>query len=455
MIWRQIQWRLTFWNTLLMAIVVAIFAGGVYITMSSTTWGQVSAIIDQTAGNAVTEWQTRGYLTFPTNRSVLAIQIADRSGQVLTQVGDLPVDQSVPPPGRSLHRVRTAHESVAMRTVQTGTALTTVAMDVTHETDRLEDLSHILVLSTLAAVLLSGAIGLVMARLALRPIDRMSAAARRIALVPGSGRLERLPLQPPKDELYRLGETFNAMLDRIERSFERQTRFVADASHELRTPLTVLQSYARLLSRWGRNDPAVLGEALGAMNREAERMGHLLEDLLLLARGDAGLKLERQPVSMVELLHDLGRDLSVAADSLGGRRTESPGTVQVQVRAPETAARVEGDPRYLRQLLLALADNAIQYTPAGGQVTLSLEQQEQQVLIHIADTGIGIPPEEQGHIFDRFQRVDKHRARATGGSGLGLSIATWLAHVHGGSITCQSRPGEGSTFTVVLPAIHD
>jgi len=176
------------------------------------------------------------------------------------------------------------------------------------------------------------------------------------------------------------------------------------------------------------------------MEAEAERMSRLVSDLLWLAQADAGVQLQLKPVELDTLLLDVYRQALVMA---GGR-------VQVQL-GHEDQAIVAGDADRLRQALLNLVDNAVKYTPAGGRVTLSLHREPEWVRITVADTGIGIAPEDLPHIFERFYRVDKARSRALGGTGLGLSIVQWIAQAHGGQVTVESRPGVGSEFTLWLP----
>lgn len=168
-------------------------------------------------------------------------------------------------------------------------------------------------------------------------------------------------------------------------------------------------------------------------------MARLINDLLLLAQADAGVQIQRELVEVDNLLLDVCRQSQSLADG-----------VDFQFTAQDRGV-VAGDPDRLRQLVLNLVDNAIKYTPEGGQVTLGLAQEKGWVRIDIADTGVGIPPEELPHIFERFYRVDKARSRQGGGTGLGLSIARWIADAHGGHIDVESEVGEGTTFTVWLP----
>jgi signal transduction histidine kinase len=297
-----------------------------------------------------------------------------------------------------------------------------------------------LLVGSLVALLLAAVGGNILARAALRPIKAITETAQQIT---GTEDLsQRIPVAMPSDELGQLTETINDMLGRLEEAFDAQQRLVGDVSHELRTPLTTIQGNLDLLRRGAADDPAMRTDALRAIGDETARMRRLVADLLLLAQADAGLKLHLQPVELDTLLLDVYRQAQVMARDSG---------VAVRLGA-EDQAIVQGDADRLRQLLLNLADNAIKYTPTGGEVTLTLHRNNGWVEIEVEDTGVGIAPEDLPHIFDRFYRADRSRARP-GGSGLGLSIAQWIAQAHEGRLTAASEPGRGSTFTLLLPEI--
>jgi signal transduction histidine kinase len=194
----------------------------------------------------------------------------------------------------------------------------------------------------------------------------------------------------------------------------------------------------------------LMQETLNEVESETTRMGNMISDLLLLAQADSGaLQIQLKPVEMDTLLLDIYRQARRMAEQRRG-----PRTLEIRLGA-EDQAMVCGDQERLRQLLLNLTDNAIKYTPDGGVITLGLEKQNGWVKISVNDTGIGIAAEDQAHIFDRFYRADKARSRELGGSGLGLSIAQWIAYAHHGRITVQSEPQKGSTFTLWLPALDE
>ncbi|MBC7223793.1 MAG: HAMP domain-containing protein [Anaerolineae bacterium] len=300
----------------------------------------------------------------------------------------------------------------------------------------LQRLLTILVGGSLLAVAISMLLGIWLARTALEPIDEITRAALRISRAEDLH--QRLPAPAVQDEVGRLTDTFNEMLGRLEDLFATQKRLVADVSHELRTPLTTIRGNIDLLRRGAAEDPEAREEALMAMEAETVRMSRMVSDLLLLARADAGLPLERKPVELDTLFLEVYRQALLISDG-----------VEVHI-GHEDQAVVLGDADRLRQALVNLVDNAIKYTPRGGEVWLSLYRDQEWVRLEVRDTGIGIAPEDLPHIFERFYRADRARS-SSGGTGLGLSIADWIARAHGGQITVRSKVGEGSTFTLWLP----
>ena len=273
---------------------------------------------------------------------------------------------------------------------------------------------------------------------ALGPIDRITRTAQRIG---GQDLSERLHLSPSSDEVGRLAATFDQMLDRLQGAFQRERQFTADASHELRTPLAMLAGHAELALERTRR-PAEYRQALHDIVDDAARLRQLLSELLMLARAEGGREdIPQEPVA----LNELALDVVEAMTPLAEAHNVTLGLGEVQ------AATILGDQTRLNQLLINLVDNAIKYTPAGGHIQVAVPGGGGWTRLTVADTGLGIPAEHLPHVFERFYRVDAARARAEGGSGLGLSIADWIARAHGGRIEVASTVGVGTTFTVWLP----
>ena len=278
-----------------------------------------------------------------------------------------------------------------------------------------------------------------LSRRALSPVDSLVRTAREVSGTNLSSRVQKLETG---DELQRLSDTLNEMLDRIESAFQRITQFTADASHELRTPVSLIRTEAELALRRSRGE-AEYKESLRHNLLEAERTTVLIEQLLSMARADSGREtLNLQPV-------DLRQTLRSVVD--GWQQVATIRNLQFSTSLDEQSSYVMGDETLLRRLTDILLDNAFKYTPSPGEVHLSLEQKAENAVLTVRDSGVGIAEEDQTKIFERFYRVDKARSRAQGGTGLGLAIAQWIVTQHRGSIAVESRPGEGSTFRVELP----
>jgi heavy metal sensor kinase len=298
--------------------------------------------------------------------------------------------------------------------------------------------SYLLMFAPLLLLVAAGG-GYWLSRRALSPVDALVRTAREVSGTNLSSRLQKLETG---DELQRLSDTLNEMLDRIEAAFQRITQFTADASHELRTPVSLIRTEAELALRRSRGE-AEYKESLRHILLEAERTTALIEQLLSMARADSGREtLHLEPV-------DLRQTLRGVVD--GWQQVATIRNLQFSASLDAPDFSVMGDETLLRRLADILLDNAFKYTPSPGSVHLSLEPQGENALIRVQDSGVGIPEEEQGKIFERFYRVDKARSRAQGGAGLGLAIAHWIVTQHGGSIQVESRPGQGSTFRVELP----
>ena len=299
--------------------------------------------------------------------------------------------------------------------------------------------------------------GWLLAGRALAPVNRITSTADAIARQGDAQESlsTRLLVNNTGDELARLAITFNAMLERIERAFRAQRRFVADASHELRTPLTAIRGNVDVLERSARNggapDPEMLRESLGDMKRESARMARLIDDLLLLARTDAeglGHMVNPEPVSLEVVAREAFRTAEAVAQ---GQR------LHLTIRQP---LLIYGDGDRLVQVMIILLDNAMRHTPAGGTVDLVIDAAETDdgrqtsARIQVIDSGEGIPAEHLPNLFERFYRIEGSRSRLAGGSGLGLAIALAIVRGHNGWIDVESDEGEGTHVTVWLPILE-
>jgi two-component system, OmpR family, sensor kinase len=334
-----------------------------------------------------------------------------------------------------------SHLRVITRPLKTEDGYTVAHMQAAMSLDTVDEASQqlkkIMILGSGIALFVSVILGDWLARRALRPIANITRTADHIIVAEDLN--SRIPYDGPMDEIGSLITTLNQMISRLEASFNTQQRFVGDVSHELRTPLTAIQSHVDLIERYGLTGKD--DKSLKFVKSEVRRMSRLVGDLLTLAQADMGqLPVIETEVQLDTLLLDLYSQAKILSQD------------KVKIALGDfDQILVRGDEDRLQQLLLNLVTNALKFTPEGGTIKLSLRQTPTHAEIEVKDTGIGIPPDDLPHIFDRFYRVDKARARAMGGAGLGLSIAKWIADIHQGDLRVESVVGEGTTFTLALP----
>ena len=273
----------------------------------------------------------------------------------------------------------------------------------------------------------------------IQPVYTMNNAIKEINV---SNLDTRLDISGSQDELKDLALTVNNMFNRIQDSYEKQKQFVSDASHELRTPIAVIQGYANLLSRWGKDDKDVLEESIIAIKDESDNMKDLVEKLLFLARADKHTqKIDKKEFNLSSLIENICKETKL----IDSNHTISSNTEENLV--------IFADPKLIKQAIRILVDNSIKYTPETGYINISAFSDKDEIIIRVSDTGMGIPSKDIPHIFNRFYRVDESRSKQDekGGTGLGLSIAKWIIDTHKGTISVESTLGEGSTFTAILP----
>ena len=286
-------------------------------------------------------------------------------------------------------------------------------------------------------VTISGGFGAYwIAGIALRPVKNISEAA---SLIDVDTLSTRLKVDGVQDELKNLADTFNAMLDRLEQAFEQQSRFIADAAHELRTPLASLRTNLEVARRNPQTTLHDYRNLFFAVERAVIRLESLVAALLILATEKQALIL--QEVALLPLIEEVLSSLQSVCE-----KYEVTPSLKVQ-----TSTSIYGDEHLLALVLRNLIENAIRYNRLGGAVTLCIDETSTHVVLRIADTGVGIPPEAQEHIFERFYRVDHSSSRHKGGAGLGLSIVRHILDLHNGSITLEKSSATGSTFLVTLP----
>jgi len=273
----------------------------------------------------------------------------------------------------------------------------------------------------------------------LKPVAEITSTAQDIAH--GANLSRRIPIPEVQDEIGNLARTFNEMMNRLEKSFNQVRQFSSDASHELRTPLTVLKGQSELVLSKPRSK-AEYQEVLSSNLEEINYMSSVLEDLLILSKGDEGkVSLEKEPVELGSIVEEVSRQGEIFAD-------EKEVKIILAYLEPVT---ILGDAHRLKQMVWILLHNAVKFTPSGGEIKITLQDLDDTVYFTIRDNGIGIPEQDLPKIFDRFYRVDKARSRMDGGSGLGLSICKHIVDRHHGTVDVESKLGEGTKFKIRFP----
>jgi heavy metal sensor kinase len=465
----SVRTRLTLWYIGVLALVLVLFSLGVYVSLARNLYAaldyDLTKAVDGTAVSLVretaeskTEAKAAADALDEHIAPDQAAAIFDANGSLIaenTALGEVHAGL----PGASLLvgqlRLETIADAgtrggrrVAVKRIAAASPsksfLIVISQPLDEVIDGLRTIRLILFVSIAGALILAGLGGWFLARRSLAPVVQMTERARRM----GAQNLEqRLPIANPNDELGLLAATFNELLGRLDESLSQQRRFMADASHELRTPLSVMQTATGVTLEQAHRSESEYRDALKVIDEQARRLTRIVADMFTLARADAARRaIDVNNFSLDELVWECAR----AAEILGTRNE-----VMIKVGSL-SAGTFKGDEGLLRQMILNLLDNAIKHTPAGGEVQVSLESNESQHQVIVADSGAGIPPEAQAHIFERFYRVDKSRSRAeasefAGGAGLGLSIAKWIAESHGGRVELKSSDSTGSIFVASFP----
>jgi len=442
---KSIRTRLTLWYLTVMVILLLMFSSVAYIMLDHNLYQN----LDNALRAKSTQLNAPSVIIPQSDEILLSFNY---NGTLNQEIGTITVDtsklsglvkQALSGQNSYLTTVTTANQGIRLYATSflnlfnDQTVVVVVGRLTTEITDVLHTFMYIIIFAMIGVIFLAGLGGLFLADRVLRPVERITKTAQKIE---GSDLSQRIDVKTD-DELGRLAVTLNEMIGRLEESFSRQRQFTADASHELRTPLAIMQAEATLaLSK--ERAPDDYRKALETISQESDYMSSVIGKLLFLARSDAGKEqLNFEDVDLKELIIGLAANIEAFAQDKGIKFTVDT----------KDDVNVSGDKVKLRQLFTNILENAVRYTPADGKISISLLEKESNAVVSISDTGIGIPPEHLPHIFERFYRVDKARARADGGVGLGLAIAKIIAESHKGKIQVESEVGKGTTFIVSIP----
>ncbi len=467
----SVRFRLTLWYVGLLCVILIAFSAGLYALLAQSAYGnldrELAASIDilerslrheiqEHNGNPAGEQQFAGVVrtvyrdAFPG----IALAVYEGSREVAAKPGPFGLVPEAPKAASTNLRFADYQEDgepwrraiLAVSIPMEGDYEFVACASTEGVESGLVNLRRILFFSVPLALLFAAVGGFLLAKRSLAPVVVMSDTAAQISSKDLS---QRIPVQNAKDELGRLASTFNQLLGRLETSFSQQRQFMADSSHELRTPIYVAHTAAQVILDRQERPEQEYREALAAIDEQLVRINRIVEDMLVLARADAGV----YPIE----IEDFYLDETIAECLRAARLLGQQAGVSVTAgKLDELPCR--GDEGMIRQLVMILLDNAVKYTPTGGKVNLEVKairhDAKPAYQIDVSDTGPGIPAEAQPHVFERFFRADQSRTRRSerrgSGAGLGLAIAQWIAGVHGGMIEIAQTSPSGTVFRVVI-----
>jgi heavy metal sensor kinase len=453
---RTVRWRLTFWYTLVLFLSFLV-SGAIadHLLMKSLLAQTDQELLDALSmvAGAIDRLKSEGIQPTPDSTeeeinevglpSRIILQIIFTDGSVLHfNTRSLPKELTASDVNRSdsPDTIHVGSREWRVCRGERGGFTILLMLDLAPIDAQVQVLRRNLLIALPLILLFAAGSGYFLAGRALRPVIQIATQARHIE---AHALEQRLEVASPHDEFGQLAKVLNDLFSRLENAFRQQRQFLSDAAHELRTPAAILLSQADVALEKPRTADEN-ADTLRAMRVETERLGTLVDDLLLMARAEASqLPLEREPVDLVETIDESCREMRPLAQR---KNLELRWTVGEEVN-------VGGDARLLRRAVVNLLANAIRYTPAGGVISIAVRCAGNIVSVEVRDTGMGVPEKDLPRIFDRFYRGKAGPASFQEGAGLGLAIVRMIAELHGGGITAHSRPGEGSTFTLTLPCL--
>ncbi len=458
-----IKWKLTLWYGGILALILVVFSSGVYVYFRNSLQKSIDTkikSIGEVLSSSITETHNTSvfgnferYLENVLGRKPKGklIQIMDRSGRIGAKMSDIETEV-LPTSFSTLERAlkgeivyetmegirpRLRMITIPITESQKITSIVQVGTSLEDFDETMKKLLIIMLISIPTSISATIAVGYFMAKKALKPVDQIRKAAVKIS---SSNLDERIDVSGRRDELGRLAETFNAMINRLKDAFQRINQFSIDVSHELKTPLTILKGETEVALRKERGNEDYK-KLLMSHLEEVDRMTRIIDDLLLLSKADTKeITMNIEDISLRDLIVDVCMDMKMFADNKG---------TELHVKELEDV-RIKGDELKLRRMLWNIVENGIKYTQNGGKVEVSSYVNDGYAWIDVKDNGVGISQNDIQYIFDRFYRADRSRRRESG-SGLGLSISKWIAEAHKGSIDVKSQPAEGSLFSIKLP----
>lgn len=441
----KISLKLTLMYALMFSLVLLILNASILYGVKFYLYSQADNLIEDVSATLLTGISARNYKADVSAEPSISAGIFQKDGKLLDASGNFshPAEISAPY-GKITHleqgEQHLEYVNIEASTKDYGTVYVQVVKDMRSEYAFMDILFVFMAAADFVGIIASLIIGYIVSKRMLKPIDEITKAAENISI---NNLKERIDATGPDDELKRLGDTFNKMIDRLQDSFGRQAQFVSDASHELRTPIAVIKGYADLLDRWGKDDPEALEKSIYGIKLEAAGMADLVEKLLFLAKGDtANINVEKKEFRLSGLIDEVVRE----------SRLIDPGHEITSGRNDDAA--IFADYSLIKQMIRIFVDNSIKFAPVNSRIDISSSIRGDKVEITVSDEGVGIPEADIGKIFDRFYTADKSRSKGLSGTGLGLSIAKRIADIHGGEIKVESGEGKFTRISVSLNTIR-
>jgi signal transduction histidine kinase len=448
----KISWKITILYAFMFMMLLFLVNLSIYFFLSSFIDDNIQKSINNTTelvlsqfsgiGDPVNFFDTDILQQISRSEENIFFRVLDNDGKVNAQSKYLE-DMNIPI-SAEIEEFRSGSKIMAVKTIPINKFVFSrgylqVVRDITFEKNFLDFLIIVLTIAAGIGALISVFLGYFTTKKMLSPINKITETAREIS---SSDLGRRLEVSGPDDEIKKLALTFNSMLDRLEKSFKSQKHFVSDASHELRTPISVIKGYVDLLDRWGKEKEDVRDEAIYAIKKETENMKQLMENLLLLARGDdSELKKEEELFDFNILIREIVKEFKLMETDIDLKIEDN------------SEIKFYGDKNLFKQLFRIFLDNAVKFTPKKGEIKIKFDKMDNdKFYFSIEDDGPGISKEDLPFIFDRFYQADKSRTRKNKkGSGLGLAIAKQIIESYDGNINIESKEEEGTKFIIVLP----
>jgi two-component system sensor histidine kinase ArlS len=452
------QTKLILSGSIAIFLTFTIFSLLEYNSVSNSMLKREELVVNRTLADITTYYKNQDKLTVDDikasnqfikkiNDKDQLIRIYDHNGKILVsnKNGLFPVLEPSPVTRQKIERVTTEDNEAIVAKYPLKLDNFRGTIEIVRELNSYQKMmEHLFVVMSIfgaGAIVFSALCGYFLAKQLLKPVRNLADTIKKIKENGFQGRVE---VYQQKDELSRLTNLFNEMMDEIEQSFIQQKQFIEDASHELRTPVSILEGHLSLLKRWGKKDPSILEESISASLQEVSRLKKLVVDLLELTRAEnMRASLTQEMVDVEQVLQRLIKNLEIIHPEF-----------QFDIKVEQSFRLIWMAEQHLQQILIILLDNAIKYSGENHRVKIRARQTRYETIITVEDYGIGIAKEHLTDVFNRFYRIDKARSRENGGTGLGLSIAKQLIAKYNGDITIESQEGKGTKVIVVIPE-HD